>query len=244
MKHFIVVGFLVAIITVLVAFGLNNAGLLPTAASEEAASIDGLFKLELGVIAFLFSLIMVMVVYSMIVFRRRAGDAGDGPHNHGSTRLEVIWTIIPIIAVLYFGVLGAQQLQEITRPEPDEMIVEVTSLQFAWQFTYPDQGITSPELNLPLGRQVLFRLQSRDVIHSFWVPEFRMKQDAVPGMVTELRIKPTQIGQYKVRCAELCGTSHYAMLATVNVMEPADFDAWLAQQAAATQPPTPEPGAE
>jgi cytochrome c oxidase subunit 2 len=244
MKHLIVVGILVAIITVLVAFGLNNAGLLPAAASEEAVTIDSLFKLEMGVIAFLFSLIVVMVLYSVIVFRRRAGDTGDGPHHHGNGRLEIIWTVIPLFTVLYFSVLGVQRLQEITRPEPDEIVVDVTSLQFAWQFTYPDQGITSPELNLPRGRQVVFRLQSRDVIHSFWVPEFRVKQDAVPGMITELRVKPTEAGQYKVRCAELCGTSHYAMLATVNVMEPADFDAWLAQQTAALQPATAEPGAE
>jgi cytochrome c oxidase subunit 2 len=122
--------------------------------------------------------------------------------------------------------------------------VEVTALQFAWQFTYPEQGIVSPELNLPRDRQVLLKLQSKDVIHSFWVPEFRMKQDAVPGMTTQLRIRPTLVGQYEVRCAELCGTSHYAMLATVNVMEPADFDAWLAQQSPSSSAPSATPAAQ
>lgn len=232
MKHFFIVAVLVAIVTVLVTIGLGSIQLLPPIASEEGLQIDRLFGLHIQVIAFLFALIVVFIIYSVVVFRRKPGETGDGAYFHGNTKLEIAWTIVPLVTVLFFSFLGARQLAQITAASPDEMIVEVTGQQFAWRFDYPDHGITSPELNLPRGRQVLLRLSSSDVIHSFWVPEFRVKQDAVPGMVTELRVTPTHVGRYKVRCAELCGTGHYNMLATVNVMEPADFEAWVAEQTA------------
>jgi cytochrome c oxidase subunit 2 len=114
--------------------------------------------------------------------------------------------------------------------EADEMVVEVTAAQWSWRFDYPEFGISSSELNLPIGRQVLFRFKSIDVIHSFWVPEFRLKQDVVPGITTSLRLKPTLPGQYTLRCAELCGLNHAYMLAPVTVMEPAEFDAWVASK--------------
>ena len=230
MKHFIIAGVLVAIITVLVFLGLSNAPILPQLASAEGGEVDWLFGLHLRVIAFLFALIVVLTLYSVVVFRRKPGDTSDGVHIYGNAKLEIVWTVIPLITVLYFGVLGAQQLQDITAQAPDELVVNVTSQQFAWSFEYPDYGITSAELHLPTGRTVLLRLQSRDVIHSFWVPEFRIKQDAVPGMTTELRITPTEVGSYKVSCAELCGTGHYSMLAPVNVMELDDFEAWASEK--------------
>jgi cytochrome c oxidase subunit 2 len=231
MKHIIIAAVLVAIITALVTFGLQNAQLLPQVASEEGVLVDGLFGLHIRIIAFLFSLIVVFTLYSVVVFRRKSGDTSDAAHIHGNARLEIIWTVIPLIAVLYFGVLGARQLGQISAAEPDELVVEVTAQQFAWRFDYPGYSIpSSTELYLPRGRQVLLRFKAIDVIHSFWVPEFRIKQDAVPGMTTTLRIKPTQVGEYKVRCAELCGTAHYSMEAPVKVVEPADFEAWLASQ--------------
>jgi cytochrome c oxidase subunit 2 len=230
MKHFIIVAVLIVIVTALVSFGLQHAHLLPIEASEQGAIVDSLFGLHIQVIAFLFSLIVVFTLYSVVVFRRKAGDTSDGPHIHGNARLEIIWTVIPLITVLYFGVLGAQRLGQISAAEPNELVVDVTAQQFAWRFDYPDYKITSAELDLPRGRQVLFRMHALDVIHSFWVPEFRIKQDAVPGMTTTLRITPTLVGQYKVRCAELCGTSHYSMEAPVKVLEPADFEAWVGSQ--------------
>ena len=110
------------------------------------------------------------------------------------------------------------------------MNVKVTAFQWAWAFEYPDYGVTSRELYLPVDRQVLLSLSSRDVIHSFWVPEFRVKQDLVPGRITELRITPTKLGNYKVRCAELCGTSHAYMEKPVIVSSQADYDNWMSQQ--------------
>ena len=238
MKHFVIVAVLVAIVTAVVTIGLGNAQIVPPLASAEGLEVDRLFGLHIQIIAFLFALILVFTLYSVVVFRRKPGDDSDGQHIHGNTKLEIVWTVIPLITVLYFGVIGAQQLSQITRPNSEELVVEVTAQQYAWTFHYPDWDITSPELNLPRDRQVLFQMTSLDVIHSFWVPEFRIKQDAVPGSTTELRITPTEVGAYKVRCAELCGTAHYSMLAPVNVLEPSDFEAWVAEHTA--PPETPE----
>jgi cytochrome c oxidase subunit 2 len=129
--------------------------------------------------------------------------------------------------------LGAINLAATRRVDPEAMIVKVTGLQWAWTFEYePVNGlaVVSDELHVPVGKQVLLRMTSNDVIHSFWVPEFRVKQDLVPGRITELRVTPTLEGNYKVRCAELCGTSHYSMEKPVVVSSQEDFDAWMSEQ--------------
>jgi cytochrome c oxidase subunit 2 len=112
------------------------------------------------------------------------------------------------------------------------MVVKVTGIQWSWKFEYPDYGVVSDELHIPKGRQVLLEMTSNDVIHSFWVPEFRVKQDLVPGRVTHLRITPILEGNYKVRCAELCGTSHAYMEKPVIVTSQEGFDAWMKEQVA------------
>lgn len=230
MKHFLAVILLVVIVTVVVAVGLNNVQLLPVRASAEGLPIDWLFGLHIQVIAFLFALIMVFMLYSVFVFRRKPGETGDGAFVHGHSTLEIVWTVVPLVVVLYFGYLGAVTLQDITSPGEDELVVEVTASQWSWRFTYPEYGFSSTELNLPLGRTVLLQLTSLDVIHSFWVPEFRVKQDAVPGLVRELRLTPTRPGPYKIRCAELCGLDHSTMLADVKVLRPAEFERWTSDE--------------
>jgi cytochrome c oxidase subunit 2 len=229
MKHFAIVAGLVVIVTGVVAFGLSNAELLPVLASEEGKIVDDLFDLHLYAIAFLFSLIAVFMVYSIVVFRRKPGEEGDGDYFHGHTGLEIVWTVVPLITVFYFSYLGAVTLEQTMQPEENELVIEVTGFQFGWKFNYPqygDEGIQSTELVLPNNRQVQFKLHATDVIHSFWIPEFRVKQDAVPGHEKQIRIKPTRIGHYRLRCAELCGTSHSLMLAEVNVVEPTEFESW------------------
>jgi cytochrome c oxidase subunit 2 len=151
----------------------------------------------------------------------------------GNTRLEIIWTIIPLFIVLAYAYLGAVNLAETRRVDPEAMIVNVTGLQWSWTFEYPSASgpnVISDELHVPVGKQVLLRMTSNDVIHSFWVPEFRVKQDLVPGRITELRITPILEGNYMVRCAELCGTSHAYMEKPVVVTSQEDFDAWMGQQ--------------
>ncbi len=233
MKHLVIAAFLVVIVTAMLIVGLNYVHLLPVEASAQAVPIDNLFNLEFKVIAFLFSLIVVFMVYSIVVFRRKRGDDSDAAHIEGNARLEVLWTVAPLITVLYFAYLGGSSLAETMRADPHAMEIKVIGQQWSWRFEYPDTGIVGTDLMLAVNQQVLLRLSSNDVIHSFWVPEFRVKQDALPGgqeFERQLRITPTKIGEYKVRCAELCGLQHAYMLAPVKVLSQADFDAWVVEQ--------------
>lgn len=238
LKHFFIVSVLVAIVTVGVSYLLDNLPLLPMSASTQAGPIDELFSMHFRVISFLFALIVVFMLYSLVVFRRRDGDQSEGDHFEGNTGLEIVWTVIPLIIVIYFAYIGAQSLDEIRRIDPDALEVNVTAFQWSWSFEYPDYGVTSSTLYLPKDQQALLKMTSLDVIHSFWVPEMRLKQDALPGedYVRELRLTPTKLGDYTVRCAELCGGAHAYMNSPVVVMEQADFDAWVVeQQQGATQ---------
>ncbi|MBC8331826.1 MAG: cytochrome c oxidase subunit II [Anaerolineae bacterium] len=232
MKHFILVAVLVAILTVLVGFGLDTIGLMPELASLQGVFIDQLFRMHIWVISFLFALIIGFMLYSIIVFRRKEGEQGDGDHFEGHAGLEIAWTIVPLGIVMYFAFLGSTALAETRRADPNAYNITVTGQQWSWRFDYTDYGFSSDELRLPADRQTLLMLTSTDVIHSFWVPEFRVKQDALPGegMERELRITPTELGRYKVRCAELCGTQHAYMLADVFVVEPEEFDEWAEEQ--------------
>jgi cytochrome c oxidase subunit 2 len=240
MKHFLTAGILVVVVTALLIFGMSQVRLLPVDASAQAKPIDQMFRIEFIVIAFLFSLIVVLMVYSIVVFRRKKGDTSDAKHIEGNTRLEVVWTAIPLMTVLVFAYLGSWSLGETTRADPKPLEVNVIGSQWVWRFEYPALGIVSNELRLPVDKQALLHLWSTDVIHSFWVPEFRVKQDALPGggeLTRDLRITPTMLGEYKVRCAELCGLKHSYMEAPVIVMATADYDAWVAQQTGVSADP-------
>ena len=230
MKHTIFAAVLVAILTILSIIGLEQIQLLPEQASVQAEPIDFLFDVEFKNIAFLFALIVGLMLYSIIVFRRKPGDDTDAEHVEGSTRLEVLWTLAPLATVLYISFLGAQVLGETLVPDPQPLEVRVVGSQWSWRFEYPQLGISGTELRLPVNKQARLLLTSTDVIHSFWVPEFRLKQDALPGdeeMVRELRITPKILGEYKVRCAELCGLQHAYMTAAVLILEQDDFQAWV-----------------
>jgi cytochrome c oxidase subunit 2 len=229
----VIVGFLVIVAAVLTYVGLNAVGLMPIEASAQSIPIDWLWNLEVKLIAFLFALIVVPIIYSLIVFRKKKGDNTDAEHIEGNTRLEIAWTIAPLFIVVILAYLGAYSLAEVRAVDPSAMVIKVTGQQWSWTFEYPDYGFTSTELHLPLNKQVVLQMQSVDVIHSFWVPEFRVKQDLLPGRVTEYRITPILVGNYKVRCAELCGTSHAYMQAPVIVVSQADFETWAKQQQAA-----------
>ena len=233
MKHVVIITILVIASTFLIHTGLTNIGLLPVEASAQSVEIDQLFGLYTWMISFLFSLIMVVLVYCLIVFRRRKGETGDGAYITGNTTLEIAWTAIPLILVVILAYIGGKSLGVIRRIDPSAMKVKVISGQWYWQYQYPEYGVSSTDLYLPVGQQVELTMTSNDVIHSFWVPEFRVKQDLVPGRTTELRITPTLIGEYKVRCAELCGTRHAYMEGLVNVVSQADFEKWISEQQSA-----------
>ncbi len=233
MIHFVIVGVLVLLSTYgLYNFVLTNEILLPIQASEQAIPIDNLFEIQWFFISFFFSLIVIFLLYSVVVFRRKKGDDGAGEHFEGNTVLEIVWTVVPLIIVLFLALKGSEALAEVERRDPNAYEVTVVASQWNWRFEYPD-GETSNTLVLPLDTQILLRMYSNDVIHSFWVPEFRVKQDILPGggeYIRELRITPNQLGDFKIRCAELCGQLHYSMLADVSVISQDDFDFWIKEQ--------------
>ncbi len=228
-RHFIIVTVLVVIFTVIMGVLLNAVLPLPVEASAQASAVDWLFNLHMWLIAFLFSLVVVFMVYAMVVFRRRNGDESEGEHFEGNTTLEILWTVAPLVLVVIFSFIGLRTLQDITAGSPDAEIVKVNGFQWAWSFEYAN-GVTSAELVLPVNRPMQMDMQAADVIHSFWVPEFRLKQDLVPGMTTTLNFTPTREGEYKLRCAELCGLSHWSMLAPIRVVSEEEYIAWLDQK--------------
>lgn len=235
MRNFIVVGILVLVGAVALYLGLDAAHLMPVEASAQAVPVDWMWNLMLIAMSFLFSLIVVPMIYSLIVFRRRKGETGEGVHIEGNTKLELFWTAIPLIVVVTFSVIGGRNLADTLRRDPDATVIKVTGVQWSWKFEYPADPasgivVVSDELHLPVGKQVLLRMTSSDVIHSFWVPEFRVKQDLVPGRFTELTITPTLKGEYLVRCAELCGTSHAYMEKPVVVSTEEEFNTWFAAE--------------
>jgi cytochrome c oxidase subunit 2 len=200
---------------------------LPAADSKEAERIDLVFWVVVAICIGVFAVVAAITIYSVVKFRVRPDDDSDGPPVHGHTGLEIAWTAVPTILVVVVGVLSAVALAENGHLKSNRLEVDVTARQFAWTFKYPQYGgFESNELRLVEGRQVQLSLKALDVIHSFWVPEFRQKQDAVPGIVTHLPITPTKTGRYTLICTELCGLGHALMRATVIVMTPAAFETW------------------
>ncbi len=230
-RHFIIVGILVLIGTGVMFWALTTLLPLPIQAATQAVTVDQVFTLVLFLIAFLFSLVFTFMIYSVVVFRRRKDETGEGEHFEGNTMLEIAWTALPLVLVVIFGFIGTVTLRDITSAQANEVVVNVEGFQWGWTFTYPE-GFISPELVLPVDRPALMAMTSKDVNHNFWIVEMRVKQDLIPGQVTELRFTPTVEGDYKLRCAELCGLSHWSMLANVRIVPQAEYDAWLADQIA------------
>jgi cytochrome c oxidase subunit II len=209
----------------------------PTAASEEAGPIDTLWDVLMIVSVPIFVLVVTVVLYSVWRFRMRPGEElKDGPPIHGNTRLEVVWTALPAIILVALCSYAYVVLHDIETAEASEMKVRVVGEQFTWTFYYPGEGggkeIASSQLYLPKGKQVRFDIQSKDVLHDFWVPAFRQKVDAVPGLTTHIRVKPIKTGTFPVVCAELCGLGHAVMRQSAHVVSPVAFDKWMADQKA------------
>jgi len=199
-------------------------------ASTAAPKIDDLLNVMIVLSSFVFSLVMVMLFYALYAFRAKPGDESDGEPIHGNTRLEVAWTLIPTIIVLFGAGYSWSVLHDIEKPAKDAMTVDVFSQQYAWSFGYPGKGnaYSQGELHVPVDRQVQFKMHALDVIHSFWVPEWRIKKDNVPGITTTAIVTPNRVGTYQLICTELCGFGHAAMRATVVVEPPAKFREWVA----------------
>nr|WP_211175844.1 cytochrome c oxidase subunit II [Brasilonema sp. UFV-L1] len=296
----------------------QNHGLLPTAASDEASLVDGLFNTMMTVSTGIFLLVEGVLIYSAIRYRQRAGDNADGSPVHGNVPLEILWTAIPAVIVIGISVYSFDVYNEMggfnphaiheapmtpqamnmpgaaiaatlsdtpptteanlnqeksdeamqdpatasvrnadqipqkqdapgvgsvapnigATPEnegkPPAIVVNVTGLQYAWIFTYPETGVVSGELHVPIGREVQLDMTANDVIHAFWVPEFRLKQDVMPGRQSAIRFTPSKEGEYALICAELCGPYHGAMRTQVFVQKPEEFDEWMQEQLVAS----------
>ena len=204
----------------------------PTDATSSADEIDTLWDVLIIVSVPIFVLVMTVAIYSVIRFRARPGDKSDGAPIHGNARLEVIWVLVPTLIVASLAAYAWIVLDNVEAKKANELIVDVQGQQFTWTFDYPNPGggakpvKAAQQLWLPKDRPVYFRIHTKDVIHSFWVPQFRLKSDAVPGITTRVRVTPDKVGSYQVVCTELCGLGHATMRQTVRVVPPADFQAW------------------
>jgi cytochrome c oxidase subunit 2 len=286
---------------VLVLVGLwvgNNVQLLPVEASSNAPIYDDLFKVLFVISTILFLGIVGLLVFSLIRFRRRPGQRGDGLAIEGNLPLEILWTAVPAIVVLFVGIYSYDIYERMggmvplndhsahlaaahegggmgsmagamgsmgegsvipvslesstgakssagkgprvwggigpTGAAAEALNVDLTAMQFAFIFHYPDGDITTGELHVPVDRPVELRMKANDVIHAFWVPQFRLKQDVIPGQPTVLTFTATRPGSYPIVCAELCGPYHGGMRSTVVVHETDGFDAWLLKNRPAT----------
>ena len=217
------------------------AGLLidwfPIAASQEAKSIDTLWDVLIIFSVPVFVGVTTVVLFSAFKFRMRPGEEGlDGPPIHGNTQVEIVWTAIPAILIVGLVVYAYVVLRDIEKAPAlaagqKERVVRVFGEQFAWTFEYNEGGkrFRTAQLYIPAGQSVKFDVQSKDVIHDFWVPDLRMKIDAVPGITTSYRVTPktSAVGPHQIVCAELCGLGHAFMRQTAHVMTKPQFAAWV-----------------
>jgi cytochrome c oxidase subunit 2 len=208
---------------------------LPPGITTTAPAIDALFNLILWITGIAFVLVEATLVIFLIKYRQRPGRVAA--YTHGNHLVEIVWTIIPA-AILVFLAFQNQQVWARVRgtPPPTDLHIEVLAEQFAWNFRYAgadgqlhtaDDVLTINQLHLPVHRTVLFHISAKDVIHSFFVPQFRMKQDAVPGLMSRMWVQTTTTGHYDIACAELCGLGHYRMRGFLTVETDAEFQTWL-----------------
>lgn len=224
---------------------------IPPQASEQATRVNSLMWFVVWACVVIFTIVGTVLVYSAWKFRAPPGDESDGPPVHGNTTLEIIWTVVPTVLLIVMAVWAYLVLSDNEALAQDRLVVNVTAQQFAWQFQYPGTNVGSGDLRVPVGRQVELEMRSKDVIHDFYVVQFRVKEDIVPGITTHVVFNPNRVGTYQVICAELCGVGHAVMRTRVIVMPPADYEAWMARaksdvaamSAPATTPSTTAPAA-
>jgi cytochrome c oxidase subunit 2 len=211
---------------------------LPDPATKEAGRINFTYWFATIICLVIFAVVAAILIYAVLNFRAKEGDWSDGPPVHGNTTIEIIWTVIPAVLVTAISIASAVVLAQNGNAGSNPLVVRVFAQQFAWRFQYAN-GTYSPILRIPVDRSVKLEITASDVIHSFWVPNFGQKQDAVPGQVNDLVITPTRTGTFPVICTELCGLGHSLMRSTAIVMPQAEFDTWLA---GTTQKPSPGGG--
>jgi cytochrome c oxidase subunit II len=211
---------------------------LPQDASREAGRIDFVFWFVIAICIAIFAVVAAAMAYALLRFRVQEDDFEDGPPIHGHTGLEITWTAIPFVLVTAIAIVSAIVLSRNDAEAGNTLRINVTAQQFTWTFSYPDaHNATSPVLRLPEGRSVELDMRSLDVIHAFFVPEFRTNEDIVPGLVTTVHLTPDRLGTFPLICNELCGLGHSLMRTQAIVMSPGSFNGWLKQQKKSAAPP-------
>jgi cytochrome c oxidase subunit II len=236
----------IVVLTVVMAVPMTLIHWNGTEASTQAHDIDTLLNVMIILSCFVFSIVLVMLGYCVWKYRARPGDESDGEPIHGNTKLEIAWTVIPTVIVLFGAVYSWIVLGDIESQAADDLHINVTAQQYEWTFNYPQPNgkvVSSKVLVVPVNRQLDLKLTSLDVLHSFWVPEWRIKRDLVPkgpggnDVDDSVVVTPDKVGTYNVVCTELCGFGHATMRALVKVVPQTEFDSWLKKQPLVT--PTP-----
>lgn len=216
--------------------------ILPPGASTFASDIDFIYYLILVITGIAFVIVEVGLIWFLIKYRARPGRRAA--YTHGSMKAEVIWTAVPAVTVVIIGILSGAVWRNVkgrNSVPPDAIPYGVTARQFEWNVTYAgldgrietaDDFTVRNQLHVPVNRPVVLRLTSEEVIHSFFVPAFRVKQDALPGTTINVWFEATEEGEFEIACAELCGLGHYRMRAMVTVHSAEDYQRWLAEQSA------------
>jgi cytochrome c oxidase subunit 2 len=210
---------------------------LPENVSTYGRDIDWLFHLIYAITGVTFILVTVALVAFLIMYRDRPGRRAR--YTHGNTTLEIVWTIVPALILVVLTALSAPAWSKIKMSQPpSDFVVEVTAKQFNWQVKHPSSDkVFLDEMHVPVNKVVLVDLKSQDVIHSFFVPQFRIKQDAVPGRTIRAWFEVTKPGKYEWPCAELCGFGHSGMRGWIYVHSPEDYKKWAAENLSAAATP-------
>lgn len=218
-------------------------------ATEQAKPIHHLYDVLFVVATIIFVLVEAAILWASFRYRRRKNDDGSlPPQFHGNTFLEIAWTVIPLAIVLTLFAMSFQVINKVdAETKNPDVTINILAFQWQWQFTYAGQAVqvepgqppqdlsikgtiaNPPHIYLPVGEKIHFNEQSKDVIHSFYVPEFLFKRDLIPGRTNSFEITPTKIGVYHGQCAQFCGLGHNAMHFYIHVVSPADYQSWLAE---------------
>jgi cytochrome c oxidase subunit II len=214
--------------------------LLPPGASTFVGEIDWLYNTILVITGVAFVLVEVVLVWFLWKYRARPGRRAH--YTHGNVKAEILWTSVTAVVVVWIGLASAggwRRIKGYDSAPPGSIPLSILAKQFEWHVTYPgpdgkiggaDDFTVRSQLHVPVNRPVVATLQAEDVIHSFFIPQFRIKQDAVPGMHITVWFQPTKVGTYEIGCAELCGLGHYRMRAVVTVHTQADYDRWVTER--------------
>ncbi len=209
--------------------GDQGSSWLPDAMSSVAGEVDALFNFVLITSTILFAAVVISTVYLVIRFRRRSDEYVPEPVRE-SKLLEAVWIILPTVLTMIIFTWGFKVFVTLNTPPPDSYDITVRGKQWFWEFEYAEGVTVANDLYVPVGRPIKLLMSSDDVLHSFFVPEFRIKHDVIPNRYTSVWFEATEVGDYRIYCTEYCGQQHSSMIGTVRVVTQEEFDDWLDQQ--------------